>query len=84
MSVEEVKLADVMAMADGGGAASFSECLIFSSGNMGTPVSHWDGRRISAYDYSSGEAYGQCSMELRRVLIDDMVPGSDCMTPIEY
>ena len=81
-----MKLSDVMAMLENreGRGRVFVECLIFSSGNMGSPVSHWDGKRISAYDYAGNEAYGDCSRELRQILLDDMVPGSDCMTPIEY
>ena len=64
----------------------YKECFIFSSGNMASPVSHWDDKYIGYPIKGSDDdmAYGPGTLELQNLLIEDMEPGSDFMTAIDY
>ena len=75
VEIREVRLAEVLRMAAPGDAADdgsaeevLTECMIVSSGNMGTHVTRWDGKLLPDTEFP-------CAKEVGRVLRDDMRPG---------
>ena len=93
VSIQDVELDEVLKMSNNNSddvpdnsKSCYKECFIFSSGNMASPVSHWDDKYIGYPKKASDDAmaYGPGAAELQKLMIEDMKPGSDFMTPIKY